>query len=155
MSEPFTITPYRVEYRADFDRLNRAWVSAHFAVEPEDERELGDPEAHFVAPGGQVLFLVTDTGEVAGTVALANHGATWELAKMTVAEMHRGKGYGNALLVAAMEHAKNAGATTLELVSNTRLESAIRLYRKHGFTEVPLAPGEVYSRADIRMRRDL
>ena len=86
MSEPFTITPYRVEYRADFDRLNRAWVSAHFTVEAEDERELGDPEAHFVAPGGQVLFLVTGAGEVAGTVALANHGKTWELAKMTVAE---------------------------------------------------------------------
>ena len=48
-----------------------------------------------------------------------------------------------------------AGAARLELVSNTRLETAIRLYRKHGFEEVPLDPGEVYARADIRMRRPL
>jgi len=41
------------------------------------------------------------------------------------------------------------------LVSNTRLTPAIRLYEKHGFQSVPLAPDEPYSRADIRMQRPL
>lgn len=123
-------------------------------MEPSDEAELGDPGAHFVATGGQVLFLLT--GEtVVGTAAVARHGDTWELAKMTVAEAHRGKGYGDRLLTESIAHVKNAGGSVVELVSNTKLESAIRLYRRHGFVEMPLQPGEIYARANIRMRREL
>lgn len=155
MSTGFSIVPYDEKYRSDFDRLNRAWVSQHFVVEAGDERELGDPYGHFVAPGGQVLFLVSDTGVVLGTVALAKHGELFEVAKMTVDESYRGKGYGKVLMDAAIAYAKEAGALTLELVSNTRLETAIALYRKQGFVEVPLEPSEEYSRANIRMRREL
>ncbi|MBC8143115.1 MAG: GNAT family N-acetyltransferase [Armatimonadetes bacterium] len=149
------LVPYDPQYRADFNRLNRAWVEAHFVVEPSDEAELGDPEAHFVATGGQVLFLVSDDNKVVGTAALARHGDTWELAKMTVDAEHRGNGYGDRLVTEAVAYAKNAGASHIELVSNTKLDAAIRLYRRHGFVEVPLQPGESYSRANIRMRRDL
>ena len=155
MSDVVVIVPYRDEYRADFDRLNRAWVSAHLVVEPGDDAELSDPHGYFVAGGGQVLFLLTASGQVAGTVALANHGATWELAKMTVDAAYRGNGYGDRLVIAAIEYAQNAGATAIELVSNTKLKTAIRLYRKHGFGEIPLEPGETYARANIRMRRGL
>ncbi|MBC8139074.1 MAG: GNAT family N-acetyltransferase [Fibrella sp.] len=155
MTIPVSIVSYDDKYRADFDRLNRAWVSRYFVVEPSDEKELGDPYRHFVAPGGQVLFLVTDTDVVVGTVALAKHGDLYEVAKMTVDEVYRGKGYGKLLLDAAIMYAKNAGAVALELVSNTRLETAIQLYRRHGFVEVPLEDGEEYNRANIRMRREL
>lgn len=155
MSGAVSIVPYDDRYRADFDRLNRAWVSRHFVVEPGDEKELGDPYGHFVAPGGQVLFLVTETEAVVGTVALAKHGDLFEVAKMTVDEVHRGKGFGKILIDAAIRYAREAGATALELVSNTRLETAIGLYRKQGFVEVPLGNSEEYSRADIRMRLEL
>ena len=154
MTDTVRIVTYDPRYRADFDRLNRAWVEANFVVESGDEAELGDPERHFVAEGGQVLFLIVgDT--VVGTAALSRHGDTWELAKMTVDDAHRGKGYGNRLVTEAIAHAKNAGATGIELVSNTKLEAAIRLYLRHGFVEVPMEPHESYRRANIRMRRDL
>ena len=41
------------------------------------------------------------------------------------------------------------------LVSNTRLGPALNLYRKHGFREVPLGPGNGYSRADIQLELTL
>ncbi len=154
MTNAIRVVSYEPRYRADFDRLNRAWVTEHFAVEPGDEAELGDPGGHFVATGGQILFLLA--GEtVIGTAALARHGDAWELAKMTVDAAHRGRGYGDRLLTEALAYAKNAGASHIELVSNTKLDAAIRLYRRHSFTEVPLEPGETYARVNIRMRRDL
>jgi ribosomal protein S18 acetylase RimI-like enzyme len=155
MTGSVSIVPYDAKYRAEFDRLNRAWVSEHFVVEPGDEKELGDPYGHFIAPGGQVLFLVSEDDMVLGTVALAKHGDLYEVAKMTVNEAHRGKGYGKILMDAAITYAQNAGATALELVSNTRLETAIRMYRRYGFAEVPLGNNEEYGRANIRMRREL
>ncbi len=155
MTGSVSIVPYDDRYRADFDRLNRAWVSRHFVVEPGDEKELGDPHGHFVAPGGQVLFLLSDSGAVLGTVAIAKHGDGFEVAKMTVDEAHRGNGYGKVLIDAAITFARDAGASALELVSNTRLETAIRLYRNNGFVEVPLGESGEYSRANIRMRREL
>ncbi|MBC7808831.1 MAG: GNAT family N-acetyltransferase [Akkermansiaceae bacterium] len=155
MNGAVSIVPYQDKYRTDFDRLNRAWVSRHFLVEPGDEKEFGDPYGHFVAPGGQVLFLISDSGGVLGTVALAKHADLFEVAKMTVDEAHRGKGYGKVLMEAAIDYATDAGGSALELVSNTRLETAIGMYRKHGFVEVPLGGSEEYSRANIRMRREL
>ncbi len=155
MSDCVSIVPYRGEYRAAFDRLNRAWVSEHFVVEPGDEAELTDPYGYFVLSGGQVLFLVTAGGEVVGSVALLKHGTLFEVAKMTVDERFRGRGFGDRLMEAAAAYARAEGATVLELVSNTKLEAAIRLYRKHGFIEVPLGPREQYARANIRMRYEV
>jgi ribosomal protein S18 acetylase RimI-like enzyme len=48
-------------------------------------------------------------------------------------------------------HAARArGASRVELLSNTALEPAIRLYRALGFVEVPL-PRTDYARANIKM----
>jgi ribosomal protein S18 acetylase RimI-like enzyme len=43
----------------------------------------------------------------------------------------------------------------LELYSNTRLQSALHLYRKYGFVEIPLPEDCVYDRANIRMELSL
>jgi ribosomal protein S18 acetylase RimI-like enzyme len=56
---------------------------------------------------------------------------------------------------AAVEFSRQAGAQRVVIVSNTKLAPAIRLYEKHGFVRVPLAPDEEYARADIRLEREL
>jgi ribosomal protein S18 acetylase RimI-like enzyme len=43
----------------------------------------------------------------------------------------------------------------LTLVSNTKLEPAIQLYRKYGFVEVPVSGGRGYERVDIEMHLPL
>jgi GNAT superfamily N-acetyltransferase len=119
-----------------------------------------DPHGTFVAPGGQVFFVIEagGNGEVVGTCAVAphpGHAGEFHLSKMAVADAARGRGYGALLLRAALDFARGAGAHAVTLVSNRRLTPALTLYAKHGFREVPLDPDEQYARADIKMRRDL
>jgi ribosomal protein S18 acetylase RimI-like enzyme len=138
--------------------LNLAWIEAHFVVEARDRHELEDPEQHILAAGGQIFMAEVEgpSGiEVLGTVALvAEPDGTFELVKMAVDERARGQGIGRALGEAAIEAARACGARRGELLSNTVLDPAIRLYRALGFVEVPLPPTE-YARANIKMVREL
>jgi GNAT superfamily N-acetyltransferase len=147
------VVTYREELRADFERLNREWIETWFTLEEADRETFRDPAAKILAPGGQVFFVVEE-GQALGTCAVIPHGPeVHELAKMAVAPAARGRGYGDLLMEAAVAFARGAGARRMVIVSNTRLAPAIRLYRKHGFVEVPLEPGQRYARADIQLER--
>ena len=149
------LVTWRPELREHFERLNREWIEQYFAVEEEDRKVFDDPEGRIVASGGQVFFLLDDEG-VRGTVAVIRHDAeTLELAKMAVSPAARGRGYGDRLVEAAIDFARQSGARTLMLVSNSRLGPALALYRKHGFRDVPLDPANGYSRADIQLELPL
>ena len=58
-------------------------------------------------------------------------------------------------MTAAIRFARESGARRIVIVSNTVLEPAIRLYRKHGFIQVPLDADPRYRRANIRLEMDL
>ena len=69
--------------------------------------------------------------------------------------MHRvdvgqGLGIGAALGRAALDRARALGAPRVDLLSNRRLTSAMRLYERLGFVEGAL-PRTDYERADIFM----
>lgn len=149
------IVPYRDEFRSAFERLNRDWIELYFVLEDADREVLGDPRRKIIAPGGQVFF-VLERGEVVGTCAVLRHNAEdYEIAKMAVSPSARGRGFGDILMEAAVAFASEAGASRVIIVSNTVLEPAIRLYRKHGFVEVPMDVGGRYRRANIRLEREL
>ena len=146
-----TIVTYREELRPYFERLNRAWIEQYFVLEPPDLEVFRDPIRHVIQPGGQIFFVLDDTG-VQGTCAVLPHGPdTMELAKMAVSEAARGRGFGDMLMEAAIGFARDSGARKLMLVSNRVLTPAIRLYLKHGFVEVPVEDREAYARADIQL----
>lgn len=129
---PVAIVSYRPAHRADFERLNRAWL-AELWVEPRDEQVFADPEAAY-APGGGAVFSALYDGRVVGTVALRRESdAVWELCKLAVDERERGRGIGAALVHAVIDAARVRGAHTLFLTTNTRLAAAVRLYRRMGF----------------------
>ncbi len=73
---------------------------------------------------------------------------------MAVTEKFQGRGLGKKLLEHSIESAKVLGANILILYSNTKLITAIALYRKFGFTEAPL-DSELYERANIKMTLSL
>jgi putative acetyltransferase len=153
--ETVTVVPYREEFRAAFEQLNREWIEQYFELEEADRKVFSDPEANILAPGGQIFFVVLG-GEVVGTCAVVRHGPEeWEIAKMAVAPGVRGRGLGDRLMEAAIRHALENGARRIIIVSNTVLEPALRLYRKHGFIPVPLSADERYQRANIRLVREL
>jgi putative acetyltransferase len=150
-----TIVPYREELRAAFEQLNRDWIESYFVLEDADREVFADPTGSIVRPGGQIFFVV-EGDTVLGTCAVLRHGPTeCEIAKMAVAPAARGRGLGDRLMEAAVDFAREIGASKVVIVSNTLLAPAIRLYRKHGFMEVPLESDGRYQRANIRLEREL
>lgn len=149
------VVPYRKVFQPAFERLNRDWIETYFELEPADGEILGDPEGRILAAGGQVFF-VLESGQVQGTCAVLRHDAeTCEIAKMAVAPAARGRGFGDLLMEACTNFARQAGFRRVVIVSNTLLETAIGLYRKHGFVQVPLAEDGRYRRANIRLELEL
>lgn len=149
------VVRYREEFRTAFERLNREWIESYFVLEPADREVLGDPRREILGPGGQVFF-VLEGDEVLGTCAVLQHSADeCEIAKMAVAPAARGRGYGDLLMEASLAFAREIHSRRVVIVSNTLLSPAIRLYRKHGFVEVPLASDGRYRRANIRLELEL
>ncbi len=149
------VVRYREEFRDAFERLNREWIETYFVLEAADREILGDPQRNILDQGGQVFF-VLERGEVQGTCAVLRHSAEeCEIAKMAVVPAARGQGYGDLLMEASLAFAREIGSRRVIIVSNTVLGPAIRLYRKHGFVQVPLASDGRYRRANIRLELEL
>jgi GNAT superfamily N-acetyltransferase len=149
------VTRFSSELAKHFESLNREWIEEYFVIEEADRVIFADPFKEIVEPGGQVFFAVSQ-GEVLGTCAVIRlSDQVYELAKMAVKSEARGRGYGDLLIVSAIQFATAAGAERLILLSNARLRPAIALYEKHGFRSVPITDAHDYSRVDIQMELKL
>jgi ribosomal protein S18 acetylase RimI-like enzyme len=148
---PMEIVDYRPDLAGAFRALNEAWITRFFRLEPKDVEVLGDPAGKIIAPGGHIVF-VLEASEAVGCCALmAMPDGGFEVAKMAVAEAHKGRGLGRVLMAACVERARAAGAPRLYLETNSALAPALGLYRSFGFRDVePPAPSP-YARADVAM----
>lgn len=146
------VLPYRPAWRDAFQRLNEQWLRRHFVIEDVDRKLLEDPQRHVLALGGAIFVAVLD-GEPIGTCALLKEAdGLYELSKMCVDESFRGLGAGHKLLDATIAEFHARGGGTLFLESNSRLQTAVRMYERAGFEHQPqLRPGSHYARADVYM----
>lgn len=148
------IIPYDPAYRADFERLNRAWLEP-LGVEPRDERVFADPEGAYLLTGGAV-FVALQRGAVVGTVAMYRESATtYELCKLAVDATARRLGIGDSLVRTVIEEARARRARRVVLTTNTVLDAAVRLYRRHGFVEASVRSYPERTRANLEMYLDL
>ena len=144
------IIEFRNDLASHFKNLNIEWLQKYFYVEPKDEEMFSNPGKDIIDKGG-CIFFAEFNGEIFGTFALMKvKEGVFELGKMAVTERHQGLKIGNKMLEFAIEKIKSLGALKLILYSNTKLEPAIHLYRKHGFVEVPLENSE-NKRSNIKM----
>lgn len=144
---------YETQHQPWFEKLNRAWIEKYFWMEPVDFQVLQHPDEHIIKKGG-FIFMASCGNEIAGTVALKFVSpGVYEFTKMAVDEKFQGKKIGKALAEVAIAQAKALSADKIILYSNTLLETAITLYRKLGFVEVPL--DGPYKRSDIKMELGL
>lgn len=148
------IINYQPKYADDFKQLNVAWLEKFFVVEKYDEEVLSNPQKYILDKGGDIYFILeNDTAK--GTFALMyNEYEELEFTKMAVDESAQGKGFGNLLMQHCIDKAKEMGAENLILYSSRKLTPAISLYRKFGFTEIPVGKSE-YARCDIKMIKKL
>lgn len=148
------IIPYSPEYRKDFISLNKAWLEEYFYIEPHDVEAFENLEEIILNPGGEIFFCLIDN-EVAGTVAMQKvDNTTFELAKLAVDKKFQGRKLDNLLMESCIAFAKEKNAEKIILLSSTKLDTALNLYRKYNFTEVPLDETD-YARADIQMELKL
>lgn len=141
--------------RDSFRLLNEAWISKYFVLEEADVEILNQPEK--IIEAGGTIFFAQVAGRTVGTCALikTDH-ETYEIAKMAVNDSYQGMGIGQFLLDACISRAREKHAKQVTLETNKKLESAVRLYKKAGFTQVTASthPSK-YSRVDLDMKLEL
>lgn len=148
-----TIVDYKPEHRQRFKEINEQWITRSFVMEEEDVKTLENPEEHVLAGGGRIYIALCD-GHVVGTCGYIYMGdGVYEMIKMAVDENYRGLQIGQKLGEHSIQKIRELGAKKIILYSNTKGSAvAVNLYRKLGFTEVPLGSSE-FIRADIKMEQ--
>jgi ribosomal protein S18 acetylase RimI-like enzyme len=151
---PFQIIDFSEETKGAIKTLNVEWLEKYFRVEPSDVKSLSDPVGEIIDKGG-LIYYATYNGAIVGTASLIRiTNERDELAKMAVTENAQGHGIGQLLMDHCMSIAAQLNLESLVLYSNTKLGSAIHLYRKYGFVEVPLDIVH-YERANIKMEKTI
>ena len=145
--------PSRIMSGSAFEKLNRAWIEQYFWMEPIDFDVLQYPVKHIIETGGHILMAQLGD-QIIGTVALKFvEPGVYEFTKMAVDEKFRGQKAGLQLSFGAIQKARELKAHKIILYSNTVLSTAIQLYKRLGFIEVPL--DGPYKRSNIKMELPL
>jgi ribosomal protein S18 acetylase RimI-like enzyme len=145
------IVLFRSEHASGFAQLNREWLEKYNLMEPSNEEQLADPQAHFLGHGGQIFVALHDDN-VIGTCAVVPHGVDgWELAKLAVSSEFRGLGIARRLVERCIAHAREQNAQRVFLVSNSQLHAALRLYESFGFKYCAVPEVKEYENEDVYM----
>jgi ribosomal protein S18 acetylase RimI-like enzyme len=146
---------FRREHSSRFVELNREWLTKYDLMEPTDEEQLADPQAHFLADEGQI-FVALHGGEVTGTCAAVPHGPNeFEIAKLAVAVEFRGQAIARRLVERCIAYVREQNVRRIVLVSNSQLQAALRLYESLGFRYCAVPEVRAYTNADIYMELNL
>ena len=148
------IIEYTEELKEHIKTLNYEWLEKYFRVENGDSLALSNPKEYIIDKGGFIYFAKLNN-EIVATVSLLKKTDTiFEIGKMAVTSKAQGHKIGTLLLEHCLEIAKQKKIEKLILYSNTKLETALHLYRKYGFTKTTLEEG-LYERDNIKMEKQL
>ncbi|WP_302968312.1 N-acetyltransferase [uncultured Varibaculum sp.] len=116
-----------------FSRLIPQLSSSAQALNAQQIKEFCEQE------GVYLLVFRSEEGKILGMLSLATFkiptGKRAWIEDVVVDSAARGQGAGQALVEAAVRHAKKVGAKTLDLTSRPTREAANRLYRRCGFKQ--------------------
>lgn len=130
-----TIIPYHPKYKPKYKELNAEWLNKYFSIEPIDEKMLSDPEQEILNNNGYIFFALSGDKAIGTCTLMKLDTHTYELSKMCVTPYYQGQGIGEKLLDEVISFAIQRGAQTITLLTNTKLKSALYLYKKKGFKE--------------------
>lgn len=144
------IVSYSPEYKDEFVKMNKLWISSMFVMEDEDERELANIEP-YIKNGGQIFFALDGNNNVMACCMIApREDGDWEIMKFAAKGMYTGTGAGSACLKACIDYAEEKDIERIIIVSNRKCVQAVHLYRKFGFIEMPVDKKKFpFERADI------
>lgn len=145
-----SLIKYENRYAPDFKRLNMEWLDKYNLTEQYDLDILNNPQASIIDKGGFIFLAISDE-QVVGTAGLAKkNNFEFELVKMAVDPAVRGGGIGKMLLNHCIDTAKKLKLKKISLYSNSKLQTALKLYEQAGFEYVDVS-GSPMLTADIKM----
>jgi GNAT superfamily N-acetyltransferase len=102
--------------------------ATHFALAAEQ-----------VADGDGAFLIAYVDGTAIGCGAIRRiDRSTVEMKRMFVEKPHRGRGIGRALVTSLEDEARRLGASRIVLETGSRLPAAMALYRRMGYSAIPL-----------------
>ena len=117
--------------------------------EESDGSLLDHPRAYL--DRGASIFLAHLNDEIVGTVSINPiSSSVCEILKLGVVDTYKGLGIGEKLMRLCIETCQEKEVELITLETNSKLESAIRLYQKLGFVRVELKDS-LYASADVKM----
>ena len=135
-------------------------LAEYFAFLGEDvdasglDHDVADWQGEYDGAAGVMLIVVDPAGEVVGTAGVRRLApGVAELKRMWLRPACRGRGLADRLMARVLEEARALGGEALRLDSESRLEAAVRLYRRYGFREIADYNGN--PRADVWMELPL
>lgn len=143
------IVEYQPKYKEDFIQLNTAWIEKYFTMEQDDYDVLNNVDK-LLNNGAMIYFAIENNTVLATCMVTPISDTEWELCKLAANTNFQGKGAGSAVFKACMDYAVNNGAKRLVIISNSILKSALHIYEKFGFKEIPVDKTHNYKRADIQ-----
>ncbi|MEI9910911.1 MAG: GNAT family N-acetyltransferase [Bacteroidota bacterium] len=144
------IIQYQPEHHASFKQLNLEWLDHYNLTESHDLMILDDPEGTILNKGGYIWMAEADGRLVGSAGLMKEHEGVYEVVKMAVTSDYRGKGISRLLIEKCLDKAREMGAKKLTLFSNHQLQTAIGLYEKYGFRDVPVTDSPMET-ADVKM----
>ena len=118
------------------------------------EEELQDLTVKYAPPQGKLLAAVEE-GKVHGCVAYTRHSdQRCEMKRLYVDPACRGQHLGKVLVESILATAKADGYTEMVLDTLETLQSAVALYHREGFREIPAyyhnpLPGVIYMKKEL------
>ena len=133
--EPETVKELLAEYTVMLEEGNpEIWECLR--LQHYDD-ELEDLQGKYGRPEGR-LYLIRRGEETAGCVALLKMDETrCEIKRLYVRPAYRGQGLGARAVEKILEEARAVGYESMYLDTLDFLKSAVELYRKLGFEEIP------------------
>ena len=144
------IAAYESMYHHEYKRLSIEWLEKYNLLEPADLPMLDYPQEEILDKGGSI-FLAHYDKTIVGTISIMREGKNnFEILKLGVNSDYQGLGIGRKLMAHCIDICKNKNADAIILETNTKLLSAITLYKSLGFKEVPLT-NFMYQTANYKM----
>ncbi|HEX4926535.1 MAG TPA: GNAT family N-acetyltransferase [Burkholderiales bacterium] len=115
-----------------------------FSPDPEKQREA--LEAILADRSRGRIFVAREGSEVVGmasllyTISTAEGGKAALFEDLIVDAKHRRKGIGTKLIEYVIQQARAEGVLRITLLTDLENDTALGLYRKHGFVDSPMQP---------------
>lgn len=125
-----------------------------YLLQQNYEHELRHPEEKYGMPEGRLYLLLVDN-QPAGCIGLRKiDDENCELKRMYIRPQFRRQGLADLLLRQLISDARKIGYRRILMDTFPFLETAIRLYQRHGFREVPSYNGSpmeelIYMQLDL------